>query len=553
MLKQSKKKLFVLLLALVMIFMLASCSNGEEVGGTDSEADKTDSDIPQDLVIAFYGEGMGVNMDAQMSWSYADWEMFNQTYDTLVTTDYDGITIVDALAESWDVSEDGLTYEFHLKEGIKFHSGADCTSEDVKWTFERWTTHPEAQYGYYLDFVESIETPDDLTVVLNLSQPDNNLLVNLTVPVASILNKDAIEQAEADGKVYGREVVDGTGPFKFVEYIAGDRLIVEKNDDYAWGSSMYNNTNAPHLDTVTFRFVPEAGTRQMELLAGNVHILGNGSTFASEIQGIVDQGFIMAEYYPPYPVFLMFQTERVPEQAVRQAFYMAVDREEIIDIVMDGHAIEMKGGLPADQEWYWKGADDYYDYDIDAANQLLEDNGYILESDGYRYKDGQQLTIEISYCASEEDATMSVILQEQVKKIGINLTINTSTNDFWTRISGAGDNDFDVLIMELYINSAEDMLQEYLYSKNRPSPNRGKWSSDEVDAMLAEARSTTDQARRKELYDKIQEIVLEKALWVPIYSRNGWTIVSPKVEGFTVHPTIVEGCPKLGDVYIVDR
>ena len=148
---------------------------------------------------------------------------------------------------------------------------------------------------------------------------------------------------------------------------------------------------------------------------------------------------------------------------------------------------------------------------------------------------------------------MSVILQEQVKKIGINLTINTSTNDFWTRISGAGDNDFDVLIMELYINSAEDMLQEYLYSKNRPSPNRGKWSSDEVDAMLAEARSTTDQARRKELYDKIQEIVLEKALWVPIYSRNGWTIVSPKVEGFTAHPTIVEGCPKLGDVYIVDR
>jgi len=543
-----------------MVLMLAGCNNSEKkpdpvstdpTGPTGTnETVGVDPTVPQDLVIAFYGEGMGVTMDPQMAWSYADWEMFNQTYDTLVTTDYDGRTIKDALAASWDVSEDGLTYTFHLKEGVKFHSGAACTSEDVKWTFERWTTHPEAQYAYYLDFVESIETPDDLTLVLNLSQPDNNLLINLTVPVASILNKEAIEKAEADGKVYGREVVDGTGPFKFVEYVPGDHLTIERNDEYAWGSSIYKNSGAPYLDTVTFRFIPEAGTRQMELLAGNVHMLGTGSTFASEVQGIIDQGFVMVEYFPPYPVFLMFQTERVPDKAVRQAFYMAVDRKEIIDTVMDGHAIEMKGGLPADYPWYWEGTDNYYDHDIEAANKLLEDNGYILGNDGYRYKDGKQLTIEISYCASEEDATMAIVLQAQVKKIGINLTINTSTNDFWTRIGGAGDNDFDVLIMELYINSAEDMLQEYLYSKNRPSPNRGKWSSDEVDALLVEARSAIDQDRRANLYNQIQEIVLEEALWVPIYSRNGWTIVSPRMQGYQAHPTIVEGCPKLCDVYL---
>ena len=171
-----------------------------------------------------------------------------------MTSDFDGVTIKDALAESWDISEDGKTYTFHLKDGIKFHSGKALTSADVKASWERWKNRCRGAVFYYLDFVDTIETPDDQTVVLNLSQPDNNLLINLTVPVAAITNVDAVEQAEAEGKVYGVEVVDGTGPFKLGEYVSGDHLTMVRNDDYTWGSSVYENQGPAHLEKLTVKF-----------------------------------------------------------------------------------------------------------------------------------------------------------------------------------------------------------------------------------------------------------------------------------------------------------
>ena len=228
---------------------------------------------------------------------------------------------------------------------------------------------------------------------------------------------------------------------------------------------------------------------------------------------------------------------------------MAIDREEIINTVMGGHAEAMYSGLPENYQWNWKEGKDFYKYDLDAAGKLLEDNGYKLESDGYRYKDGEKLSIEISYCASDEDAKTAEIFQAQMKKIGIDVVVNTSTADFWERVGGEGGNDFDVLIMGTYINSAEDMLQEYMYSKNIPAPNRSRWSSPEADALLTEARSTTDEARRMECYEELQKIAAEEALWVPLYNKNGWSVVNTgHVKGFKPHPTIMEGEPKFLDV-----
>ena len=538
MLKKKMRAISTAVLIFVMAFTLASC------GGDDG-----DSTGSSELVIGTYSEGSNCVMDPQMTSSYGDWQYVNQMYDTIVTTDFDGETIKDALAESWEVSEDGMTYTFHLKDGVKFHSGKELTSEDVKWTWERWRTESGTCYSYYLDFVDTIETPDEKTVVVNMTQPDNNFLVNMTVPVASIMNKDAVEQAEADGLVYGVETVDGTGPFKYEEYVASDYLKMTRNEDYTWGSSIFENQGPAHISGVKVRFLPEPGTRQMEFEAGNLDILGNGCVFANEIDGLLSKGdYTLAEYNPPYPVFLMFQTERVPDKAVRQACNMAIDRDEIISTVMGGHAEAMYSGLPEGYKWNWTGAKEYYKADVEAAGKLLEENGYKLESDGYRYKDGKKLSMEISYCSSDEDAKTAELFQAQMKKIGIDVVVNTSTADFWDRIGGAGDNDFDVLIMGTYINSAEDMLQEYMYSKNMPAPNRSKWSSPEIDKLLVEARSTTDEMKRMECYEKIQQVATEEALWVPLYSRNGWSVLSDTIEGYRAHPTIMEGEPKFLDI-----
>lgn len=539
MLKQKLRTIGTVLLALTMVFALASC------GGGDSDSGKASDE----LVVGTYSIGAGCILDPQMTSNYGDWQYVNQMYDTIVTTDFDGETIKDALAETWDVSDDGKTYTFHLKDGVKFHSGKALTSEDVKWTWERWKTETGTCYSYYLDFVDTIEAPDEKTVVVNMKQPDNNFLVNMTVPVVSIMNKEAVEQAKTDDKVYGTEVVDGTGPFKFEEYVASDYIKMSRNDDYTWGSSIFENQGPAHVSGIKVRFLPEPGTRQMEFEAGNVDVLGNGCVFGNELDALLGKGdYTLAEYKPPYPVFLMFQTERVSDKAVRKACNMAIDRDEIISTVMSGHAEAMYSGLPEGYKWTWTESKDFYKYDIEAAAKLLEDNGYKLESDGYRYKDGKKLSMEISYCSSDEDAKTAELFQAQMKKIGIDVVVNSSSADFWERVGAEGDNDFDVLIMGTYINSAEDMLQEYMYSKNMPAPNRSRWSSPEIDKLLIEARSVTDEAKRMECYEEIQKIAAEEALWVPLYNKNGWSVLNNTVQGYKAHPTIMEGEPKFLDV-----
>ncbi len=541
MLKQKLRKVTAALLILVMVFTLAACGGDDKEGGGEES---------RPLVIGTYSGGASCILDPQMTSNYGDWQYVNQMYDTIVTTDFDGETIKDALAESWEVSDDGKTYTFHLKDGVKFHSGKELTSEDVKWTWERWRTESGTVYSYYLDFVDTIETPDEKTVVVNMTQPDNNFLVNMTVPVASIMNKEAVEEAKAEGKVYGTEVVDGTGPFKFKEYVANDYIEMTRNDDYTWGSSAFENQGPAKVSGIKVRFLPEPGTRQMEFEAGNVDILGNGCVFANELENLLKKGdYTLEEYTPPYPVFLLFQTERV-EKAVRIACNLAIDRDEIVSTVMGGRADPMYSGLPENYKWNWKEGKDYYAHDLDEAGKVLDEAGYTLGDDGYRYKDGKKLSIEISYCSSDEDAKTAEIFQAQMKKIGIDVVVNTSTADFWERVGGEGGNDFDVLIMGTYINSAEDMLQEYMYSKNIPAPNRSRWSSPEADKLLAEARSTTDEDRRMECYEQLQEIAAEEALWVPLYNKHGWSVLNDNVKGYKAHPTIMEGEPKMLDVSI---
>ena len=541
MLKQKLRKVTAALLILVMVFTLAACGGDDKEGGGEES---------RPLVIGTYSVGASCILDPQMTSNYGDWQYVNQMYDTIVTTDFDGETIKDALAESWEVSDDGKTYTFHLKDGVKFHSGKELTSEDVKWTWERWRTESGTVYSYYLDFVDTIETPDEKTVVVNMTQPDNNFLVNMTVPVASIMNKEAVEEAKAEGKVYGTEVVDGTGPFKFKEYVANDYIEMTRNDDYTWGSSAFENQGPAKVSGIKVRFLPEPGTRQMEFEAGNVDILGNGCVFANELENLLKKGdYTLEEYTPPYPVFLLFQTERV-EKAVRIACNLAIDRDEIVSTVMGGRADPMYSGLPENYKWNWKEGKDYYAHDLDEAGKVLDEAGYALGDDGYRYKDGKKLSIEISYCSSDEDAKTAEIFQAQMKKIGIDVVVNTSTADFWERVGAEGGNDFDVLIMGTYINSAEDMLQEYMYSKNIPAPNRSRWSSPEADKLLAEARSTTDEDRRMECYEQLQEIAAEEALWVPLYNKHGWSVLNENVKGYKAHPTIMEGEPKMLDVSI---
>jgi len=158
--------------------------------------------------------------------------MYN-LYDTLVNLDFDLETITPGLADSWQISPDGKTYTFALKKGVKFHSGKPLTAQDVKFTLDRWRDPATASpTKHRIAEVEEVTAKDDHTVVMRLKDRSNYLLFNLASGFASILNPEAIKKHGAN---YGTLAVDGTGPFKFKEWVLRDRFVAERNPDYAWG------------------------------------------------------------------------------------------------------------------------------------------------------------------------------------------------------------------------------------------------------------------------------------------------------------------------------
>jgi glutathione transport system substrate-binding protein len=178
-------------------------------------------------------------------------ERIYNLYDTLVNIDFNLETITPGLAESWQVSPDGKTYTFLLKKGVRFHSGKPLTAEDVKFSLDRWRDPATASpTRNRITEVEDVSVKDERTVVVRLKERSNYLLFNLSSGFASIVNPEAIKKY---GASYGTLAVDGTGPFKFKEWVLRDRFVVERNPDYTWGPPMFKNRGPAKLERVIWR------------------------------------------------------------------------------------------------------------------------------------------------------------------------------------------------------------------------------------------------------------------------------------------------------------
>ncbi|KUK86673.1 MAG: ABC-type dipeptide transport system, periplasmic component [Synergistales bacterium 58_81] len=191
-------------------------------------------------------------------------------HDRLVTRDYN-FQYQPGLAESWETSGDGLVWTFHLKKGVRFHDGSPFTAKDVKWTFDT-IKDPETASPFAGDLkaIEKIVIRDDYTVDFILGYPFPNLLFNLSNTAAGIQPENCYEKYGSD---YGIKTVIGTGPFIFKEWIKGDKIVLLKNPDYAWGPAWMSNQGPPLFDELVIRTIPEETVRFMELETGGIHIL----------------------------------------------------------------------------------------------------------------------------------------------------------------------------------------------------------------------------------------------------------------------------------------
>lgn len=451
----------------------------------------------------------------------------DQIFNGLVGLD-DNLNPVPELADSWEISEDGKTYTFKLHEGVKWHDGEPFTSADVKFSFEEALLKYHSRTKAGLEkVIDSIETPDDLTVVFNLTQPYGPLLQRLDVVEASIIpqhiyaGKD-VQKDEANLKPIG------TGPFKFVEYVKGERIVLERNPDYF-------REGKPYLDQVIFQIIPDGATALLALEQSEVDYLG--SVPGSDIERL--QSMPELTLVPGFggsggslcQNTLIPNLTRAPfdKLEVRQAFYQALDRQFILDKVYFGQGTVSTGPISSQMEWAYTPDVTTYAHDPAKAAELLEAAGFPAGADGTR--------LTITFTHPSNFARLGEVMREQLKEAGINLELESLDT------TAAVDKvfvqkDFDLGVAS-YCNGPDPEIgvrRAYISTNIGPIPfsNGAGYVNPEADALLDKAAAETDRAERAKTYAEFQKLIVDDLPYFWINDSAGYRAYRSTFDGFRV-------------------
>jgi ABC-type transport system substrate-binding protein len=472
-------------------------------------------------------------------------------YDNLVNIDFDLKTITPGLAREWEISRDGKVYTFKLRNDVKFHSGRRFTSADVKYTFERiLDTRTASPHRFRLDQVETIETPDDTTVVLRLKQPQSDLLLQLTNPFMGIIDREAVEKY---GPRYGAAGAGGTGPFMFVEWVPNERTVLRRNPEYRWGPPYYRNRGPAHVDEVVYRIIPEPQTLVFELERGNIH--SAFSVRPADIDVLRRNPSVQILEAKPYQhiQYLSFKVTRpgISELNVRKAISAAINKAELVREVQRGQGAVAHGIVQPTTLDYWPGQEQVFPkYDPGLARRLLEEAGWRLGGDGIRVKDGQRLGLLFFGIAGNQEE-LATLLQAHLRAVGIELTLRLVTLAAY--FPGLRNQDYDVWSLDYPYATIQEMLNLYFWSGNIPSPNRVMWNDTNTDAYLLLARTARSDDARARYVQQLQKIVAENHLWVPLWHRVLLVPTRTEVKGYRPHGIYGQAYYKLLDLWIERR
>jgi peptide/nickel transport system substrate-binding protein len=471
-----------------------------------------------------------------------------QVYDTLLWRDFDGKTYKPQLAQSWDVSPDGLTYTFTLRKDVTFHSGKKLTSADVKYTLDRWRGTIKGKPSptrNYLEGLGEVETPDDSTVVLRMKKPNNFLLDNLSHPFSSIVNQQSVEKAGDD---YGSQVVDGTGPFKLVEWTRSDRMRLERFADYKWAGPGFSNQGAAYVDSLLFRTVPEHSTRAVTIQRGEAQVVRSSGLVPLLDQIKRDPNLVITPFDVLNTRFAAFKTAKpkLADVRVRRAYNMAIDRQALVDTVEKGLGQPAYSFLHPSTKYYWPGLKELaYTYDPDGARKLLDEAGWKVGAGGIREKDGEKLSLDLY--AGQDNEEELVLSQAMLKEVGIQLNLKLVDRAALYEIRRTETPDINYIYLP-YDNAST--LYSYFHSSQMPAPNRFNFADPEVDKLLERGQSAPNEQEAAQAYYEVQKRIHEQALYAPILHRQNFTVTRKEVQGFKPYLVYDMGLPKLIDVSI---
>jgi peptide/nickel transport system substrate-binding protein len=483
-------------------------------------------------VLVFGRGGDSVGLDPALETDGESFKVCDNIYETLITFKAGSTELAPGLAQSWSASQDGLTWIFQLRQGVIFHDGTAFDAEAVVFSLARQfkPDHPfhkvEGAYQYWnsmsmSDIVKDVRAVDDFTVAIDLERPNAPFLSNLAMGFCGIVSPTAVKKWGPD---FSRHPV-GSGPFKFVEWIKDDRIVLEKHGHY-WGE-------VARLDRLIFRSIPENSVRLIALSQGSINGMDNlVPDFIPSIES--DQGLQLLSQAGMNVGYLAMNMDEEPFQqvAVRRAINHAVNKKSLVDNLYQGLALEAVNPIPPTMWGYHKGIKGY-EYDPEKAKQLLAEAGF---PNGFKTT---LWAMPVPRPYMPQPMKIAQAIQADLKIVGIEAEIITYEWGTYLDKVQRGQHDM-ALLGWTGDNGDPDNFLYVLLDKNAtqiPANNIAFYRSDALHEVLIEAQQSTDQKKRTELYFRAQEIVFQDAPWVPLVHAAQTAAFEKKVRGFELHPT----------------
>ncbi len=472
-------------------------------------------------------EGEPASMDPAFDYDFVSGLAVDSVTEPLLKFCENDTKLCPNLAESWQVSDDGLTYTLKIRQGVRFHDGSPMTVDDVVFSLDRIRDPKLGSYvGWMLAKVSKVEAPDASTVVITLSEPDALLEFALASTAAHVVSKKFVE---ANGDKYGKPEVGsiGTGPFKFVEWKSGDHQTIARNDDY-WDKA----NGGPYLDQVTIKIIPEPSTRVAGLQTGEIDFIINNipSDQYATVKSIADVDLTFTNSY--YGEWITFNTKKAPfdNVKVRQALNYAFDKKAVRELFYGTEADPTKSTLVNPSLWTfekdaWQAAWDKlpaYDVDLEKAKALLAESGVADQLNGTEiaYYDS---TPSIKGAAEAFIASMS--------KIGVTIKARKVTYQESVALQFGSHDDYDLLVGSWGSDFPDPSgnLRPNFASENivAGGANSSAYQNAKVDALLAEQNTLTDKAERAKRLIEAQAIIAEDSV-VIVTAYPGWPLAVNK-------------------------
>lgn len=415
----------------------------------------------------------------------------------LLKTD-DKLQMIPDLAESWEVSPDGKTFTFHLRKGMKWHDGTSLTADDVKFTFdllrsEKWTSIFPISSEFKI--IDDISIQDDSTIVFHLKEGVVPFKERFAVPILPkhILNGQDLMKTE-----FWQEPI-GSGPYKFKEWKRGEDLILVANPDYYGG--------APKIGEIKYLFVPDENARVSLLKSGEVDVTKIDPRTKKILESTSGIQVITTPSANWYGLCLPNDIWPFSIKEVRQAIAFAINKQQILDTIFYSQG-ELAYGPYRKADWAYN-PEIAYSYDPNKSRQLLADAGFKEGGDGVFEKDGKKLEFDLLYPTySSERKDMAIAIKTDLAAVGIKVNLVSKT---WDEITYQMYHDTAFFNMWGTPFDPDDVNYKVFHSKfmDQGWSNPSSYSNPEVDKLLDEGRITFDEAKRKEIYDKIQMQLVE--------------------------------------------